>query len=516
MPPVDPVVPPTGLYSPFPPQGGEGSFQSAGDVDIWWREPTALEVFDYKERRKSAYHYFGSDTNTTVWRSAPLVAGSQADTYGTIVGPVGSTIAMSRSRIRMVPQVAMAFDRGQGQRRRIFAELHSLEMRGKTETLLAGEPFRRHLQQELGLTDAQVSRVFERSFGEVTSWDLSGDPKSDFPADNHFNVFFGIAFDKTADYPAFTIFNKEPLVVVDLGITSLPPLGRVTIPQFPYDLPEFYFVKDPKNERTDVGVVICGRGGCCAHSVRGDKDLGFRPLDFSELASSTAETFSGLALRSSAPVQIAARSDSISMNKSQFRRLRQGYVDGVFVPNGETQITSTGIVFRFEDTTSGGATDSVRSGVAFVDRSGQSRPISVEAPTSAVAYQPPQPIGVGLGANAGITFDIAAIRQEHPDFYPVSLVALQGLNGDSPLGSSVRLRVLLDGVSVGFADNTFTHPGQSKAISVDLQTVSRFVTICGTSQNHGCGVFALFQIRGFGNLKNDPDLPYSGPARPTF
>jgi hypothetical protein len=135
---------------------------------------------------------------------------------------------------------------------------------------------------------------------------------------------------------------------------------------------------------------------------------------------------------------------------------------------------------------------------------GELHPINVAAPNLAAAYQPPQSFGVGLGPNGGITFNIAAVRERNPDFYLVSLIALMGMSAESPRGSNVTLRVLVDGVEVPFTGVELTVPGASVPISIDLQTAQRFVTLSSTcTQGSGNGVFALFQLRGFGKLADD-------------
>jgi hypothetical protein len=103
-----------------------------------------------------------------------------------------------------------------------------------------------------------------------------------------------VKFDKTDNCPAFTVFNKDPLVVVDLAVTGLPPLDRVTIPQFPYDMPRLYYVKHPTNPTAAPGAIIAGAGGCCAHSVRGLTDLPIRPVNFDELANGVSRPGEGL------------------------------------------------------------------------------------------------------------------------------------------------------------------------------------------------------------------------------
>lgn len=519
---VPPILPPTDKYDPFPPDRGVGVFPSAGDIDIWWKDPDIASVFNLEARRQNSYHFFGEDTGTTVWRSAPLTAGSLEDVFGVPIGPPESELVISNSDIRRVPQAVTDPRAGAGDRRRIYAELHSLRMRGEGAELLAGEPFLKHIVEDLGLTPTEVAQVFRRSYGEIISWDLTGDMSRDFPADNHFNVFFAVKFEATRDFPAFTVFNKEPLVVVDLGITQVPPLKRVTIPQFPYDMPSLFYVRDPLgaedlSAQGGPGMVLAGRGGCCAHAVAISADLFFRPVNFSDLAGpiGIAGQGAGIEIRAGTLLASGSRGGDFDSNRSLFRKTRVGYIDGVFVPNGATQISSTGLTVVFEDTSAGGISDAVRDGISSMDASGKANPIDVQAPTDALAYQAPQNFGLGLGPNAGITFDIAALRKDNPDFYLVNLVALEGMSRESPRHASVRLRVLVDGVEVPFASKLFKTPGASAAVSVDLQTAERFVTLVSTStSNAGNGVFGLFQLRGFGALSGDRDIEYCGPARP--
>jgi hypothetical protein len=512
---IVPTIPlPLGTFGPFPPRG-EGMFSSAGDIDIWWTEPEAAAVFRLEDRRRSSTHIFGEDQNTTVWRSAPITVGSQDDSFGVPIGLADSSLVVANGDIRILPQTAIDPRAGQHSRRRIYAELHSLQMAGQQAEILAGDRFLQHLTEDLKLTPAEVAQVFRRSYGEVISWDLTGDIQRDFPADNHFNVFFAVKFGATSDSPAFTVYNREPLVVVDLGVTSLPPFDRVTIPQFPYDIPQLYYVKDP-TDQLGIGEMVAGRGGCCAHSVRLQFDLVFRPVNFDELAGGLSDG-AGFSLRSGTEVSRDVRPENSGRNQTSFRRVASRYVDSVFVPNGVTQIASAGLTFAFEDTTAGGISDAVRNGLSVVEQGGEARPIVVQAPMDALAYQPPQAFGIGLGPNGGITFDIAALREDNPDFYLVSLVALEGLSSESPRGSSARLRILVDGVEVPFANNWFNIPGTSRPVSIDLQTAQRYVTLTSTSTTlGGNGVFALFQLRGFGSLAGESLIEYSGPARPIF
>lgn len=525
MPPIPPIPLPIGQFPPFPPGApvaGSASFTSSGDIDIWWSQPTAAQVFDLQERRRSSYHFFGEDPATTVWRSGPLVSGSAEDVFGVPIGPVDSILTVSSSDIRRRPQIAIDPMLGVGERRKFFAELHSLQMRGDGVELLAGEPFFAHLVNDLRLNPSEVARIFRRSYGEVLSWDLGGDQQRDFPADNHFNVFYALKFNATKETEAFTIYNNEPMVVVDLGLTSVPPLDRVTIPQFPNDMPSLYYAGSPDGGISLPPGSLAAAGGCCAHSVRGaaldtSLDLPFRPVGFGELASDVgiSDVGTGLDLRSGLRAVSGARAHL--GGEPRFRNVASRFIDGVFVPNRASQISSSGLSVLFEDTSTGGVSDAVWNAASAVYEDGTESRIDVDAPNGALAYQPPQPYGIGLGPNGGITFDIAALRKENPDFYLVNMVALAGMSRESPRGTSIHLRILVDGVEVPFASRKFDVPGASHPLSVDLQMAQRYLTLVSTSRgNAGNGVFALFQLRGFGTLSGDKLPGYSGPARPDW
>jgi hypothetical protein len=507
---IESIVPPSGPAGPFPPRGA-GAFPSSGNVDLWWHEPKANEVFDPATRRHSSYHFYGGDSMTVVWRSDPVVTGSHADIFGVPVGPAGSEITVSRSDIRELPQLPIDPNAGAGTRRRIYAELHEVRMRGDGCEFLVGEPFRRHLIDDLKLPPEQVAAVFRRSYGEVIPWDLSGDPARDFPADNHFNVFFALKYDATPEHPSYTVFNKDPVVVVDLGLSQLPPLGRVTIPQFPHDMPALWHIDDPEPQPSvpprPPGTVLAGRGGCCAHSVRGLQaigDLTPRFISYAELSADVPEARSQFALRGAS---FKPRSVVLA-RQSQFRSVHSRYIDGLFVPNKLTQISTSGLLFHFEDTTTGAITEALH------EARGE-RGIRIDPPTDAPAYAGPQQHGIILGANAGLTIKLGELRKANPDFYLVTMVAVLGLNADSPAGSAVRLRVLVDGIEMHFATRVFDTPGASQPVSIDLQTAREYLTIVATSTTGSpTGVMAFFELRGFGKLAADTLPAYQGSRTP--
>lgn len=494
--PTLPSLPPlSGTFEPFPDRGVD-AFVSSGDADGW----------GYPIEAGFQFEFFGIDRATQVWRSAPVIIGSRDDLFGVPVGPPNSGIIVSQKDIRLRPQLPIHSLAGSGTRRKFFAELHSLRLQAEGMEVLAGEPFLQHLSSDLHLTDSEIARVFRRSFGEVVSWNLGGDSDHDFPADNFFNVFFAFKIDATAERPAFTLFNRTPMLVVDQGITAVPPLERVTIPQFPFNITELFFVRDPLAglQVADVGQRVAGAGNCCAHGVAIEERLKQGAVDFGsllELSMASAHSL-GIELRRG---RVLAAGEAIAEPAlaGAFVPLRQSrFIDGVFVPSGTTQITSTGLTVSFSVPTAPVATDAIRNAICCVDPDGQGQQIHVASPVPSPLFQPPQDVGLGLGANAGITFDLAAIRHANPDFYLVEFVSFEGLNSHSSVGTSIRLRVFVDGVEITYADNTFTSPGASQAIRVDLQRARRFLTLVSMPSERpgptGHGVFALMELRGFG------------------
>jgi hypothetical protein len=389
-----------------------------------------------------------------------------------------------------------------------MAELHSLHLKRDGVELMAGEPFLDHLTEELGMSQRDASKVFRRSYGAVISRSMSGKPEDDFPADNFFDVYFAVKL-PGEDGKTITLYNRDPLVVVDLGISTVPPLGRVTIPQFPFDQMDLYDVEQLESLKAG-GAVVAGRGGCCAHSVSvpalpgieapaaeasPEDMLVFARLDFDTLLSGGPEG--------------SERAESLAVPASPggfgpgeggvFEAVDHPFVDGVFQPHGITQISSSGLVVKFEE--AGGAGPSAEIAPAG-ERDGCA-PIDLDPPTSFEFLAPPQLSGLHLGPNGGITLDLEKVRNAFPRFYLVAMVGLEGLSRESPAGSGVRIQVLADGVSIPFADNTFAVPGASAPLHIDLQEGTRFLTMLSLptgSSSGGNGAIALWELRGFGTL----------------
>lgn len=510
---VDSAVP---LLTTFPPRGSV-TFLSIGCARRFGPDDRTLET-----------DFIGTDEATEVWRSDPVTVGSKEDLFGVAVGPDDSTLVVSSGDIRIQPQLPVPLDVGLGVRRKIVAELHSLHLRNGNIELFAGEPLRRHLQEDCGLNDMEVASIFRRSLGAVISRSPTGDPTLDFPADNFFDVFFALKIPAGND-GFTTLYNRDPLVVVDLNLHGLPPLGRVTIPQFPWDSMDLYEVVRPPAAASATGdeghgpIVAEGRGGCCAHSVSlpnlplsekflaeasPEDQLAFASLSFDQLLKGfRSEEIPGISVATGASSLTA--SDRETPQPGAFRPCEETpFVDGVFSPHGVTQVSSTGLLVEFESTSRASRTRVVRNVPAIVADAGAAVSIDLDPPTSLRYYEPPQTNGIRLGANGGVTIDLDTVRSEHPDFYLVAMVGLEGMNRGPAAASDVRLRILLDGVSVAFADNSFAMAGESAAVHVDLQDQPRFLTLVATSTDPGGGdgALAFFELRGFGKLSLDgPD-----------
>ncbi len=115
------------------------------------------------------------------------------------------------------------------------------------------------------------------------------------------------------------------------------------------------------------------------------------------------------------------------------------FVSGVFVPNGLTQINSLGGKFPFPPT-SGTSYDAIRNGVALYDAAaGHAWPIRTAADPNTF------PLGIGLPSNAGVTFDLTAIRAAHPGVLYGVFMVMPAINMEAlAAGTTVETWVLFD------------------------------------------------------------------------
>ncbi len=151
------------------------------------------------------------------------------------------------------------------------------------------------------------------------------------------------------------------------------------------------------------------------------------------------------------------------------------YVDGVLLPRGVTQISSSGLTFSFPST--GGMTyDAIRSGVAYVHSQSGTWPINLED-----QFGTSRP-GVGFHANAGITYDLQELRAAGLSFDAVSGMA--GFNREDSVVPSGNLEiwVLVDGVQ---RYRQYFAPGvrMYESFSIPLDGADHFLTFASTDYN---------------------------------
>jgi mono/diheme cytochrome c family protein len=194
------------------------------------------------------------------------------------------------------------------------------------------------------------------------------------------------------------------------------------------------------------------------------------------------------------------------------------FVDGVFIPNGENgqakiTVSSTGLTVTGLPTTSGDAWDMIRNGPVASQHSPELGGIDFTQDGHSL---------LGLHANAGITFDVAAMRKALIGQGPVATTQESG-DDSQPQQPELRFtaRVGYFGASGGpfadawvFVDGTRVAPFPKLRREDGLQTIdvmlpasAHFLTLISTDGGNG---FSMDQI-GFG----DPQVKFATPAELT-
>jgi hypothetical protein len=154
-------------------------------------------------------------------------------------------------------------------------------------------------------------------------------------------------------------------------------------------------------------------------------------------------------------------------------------VDGVFVPQGPaTTISTTGMTFAFLGT-NGWRWDAIRNGVDMMETNQDINPIYDE--NGLVT-----PVGVGIHANSGITFDLDAVRSVYSDINSFS-GNVGGIASPVRCGSGTAIvHVLLDGVQV-FSRQVGNTAAQSTVFAMEILPTQRFLTLATTDMgSNGC------------------------------
>jgi hypothetical protein len=175
------------------------------------------------------------------------------------------------------------------------------------------------------------------------------------------------------------------------------------------------------------------------------------------------------------------------------------FIDGVFVPDsndGSAIVTSTGIRFDECPKTCGKSYETIINGAIFEAGSLGAQFGSLAGRTYNTKVNP----SLGMHPNAGITFDLSAIRHAMPGAQIDRFVALCGVSesvvpfsrGRDPADIKVDFWVLVDG-RVRFHANLAAAPPQSGRIDVRLEPNDRFLTLATThpgDYQYGWALFA--------------------------
>lgn len=181
----------------------------------------------------------------------------------------------------------------------------------------------------------------------------------------------------------------------------------------------------------------------------------------------------GLDVRSG-KVQERPFGDLGNVRAGDYRPCEYRFVDGVFVPaGGETTVSSTGLMAAGLPRNSGKAWDMIRNGPVASQYSTEFGGTDFNADGHSM---------IGLHANAGITFDVQAIRNA-VGYRRLRFTAVAGYGGRT-VEPSAEFRVLLDG-EVKAAGRL----GRNDAVSIDCPVPEdvRFLTLISTDGGNGYG-----------------------------
>jgi len=181
-----------------------------------------------------------------------------------------------------------------------------------------------------------------------------------------------------------------------------------------------------------------------------------------------------------------------NVKPGNYAKCSYDFIDGVFVPaEGETQISSTDLKAIDLPANGGKAWDMIRNG-----------PVASQFSTKwgGVDYNKPGHSMIGLHANAGITFDLDAIR-EATGIVELRFSAVAGYGGRT-VPPSAEVRVLLDGKLM-----VHKRLGRNDSAPIDFEIPKdvRFLTFISTDGGNG---YSHDQI-SFG----DPHLVPANPPR---
>ncbi len=206
------------------------------------------------------------DPTTTIGRSDPLTAGSDADVNGVLAGIMSSRLL----RDDQFP-VRPSFAEGPDGTREVHTFIESIHLTGSGFEVRAGN----------------TAPLRPLSAGEVESLSgNSGDPAQDFPANSFFNVFVQVNVPGLAGFPQVELVNVDPLLVESDSIGSFPP--KVLYIHGNSSAVPMYF-------NIDIPAVGIHRGDLFGQLTLAGHGVGFREEDVAEFeaAETEAETHHG-------------------------------------------------------------------------------------------------------------------------------------------------------------------------------------------------------------------------------
>lgn len=165
------------------------------------------------------------------------------------------------------------------------------------------------------------------------------------------------------------------------------------------------------------------------------------------------------------------------------------FVDGVFVPDGNKgpmQISSAGHLFSgFPPTAGEYWADIMTQPVIYTGRFGDNQEL-LKAQPMQVSLEPskvPSSVLV-LHSNAGITFDLDALRRQFPNLEIVRFTARCGVSANALAQMANEFWVLVDG-QVRFRHSNRNGRAEVRSIDVEIQPRERFLTLAVTDGGDG-------------------------------
>lgn len=195
-------------------------------------------------------------------------------------------------------------------------------------------------------------------------------------------------------------------------------------------------------------------------------------------------------------VQTRDFGDLGNVKVNQFSRAKVPFIDGVFIPEGQggkavIPVSSTGITITGLPTTSGKAWDAIRNGPVTSQHSAVAGGIDFTKNGRSL---------LGLHANAGITFDLAAIREATLEKGARFTAQLAYFGQEGP--NTADVWVFLDGKEA-FVRRGLTRKDGLVAIDLPIAEDVRFLTLVATDGGNGYGNDQI----GFGDARLVPDPP---------